>query len=126
MRAVDTNVLIRIIARDDALQVAAADEYIAGGAWVSTLVLTEAIWVLASRYRRSPADLIRILEVLLKHESLVLQDAEQVAAAVELFRSRPSLGFSGCLILQVARKGGYVPLGTFDRAFARCEGTQKL
>ncbi len=43
-----------------------------------------------------------------------------------LFRSRPSLGFSDCLMLQVAEKAGHLPLGTFDRSLGKIEGTQKL
>jgi len=29
-------------------------------------------------------------------------------------------------MLQLARKAGHLPLGTFDRALARIDGTQKL
>ena len=48
MRAVDTNVLARLIVRDDDEQAAAADEFVAAGAWVSHLVLAETLWVLTS------------------------------------------------------------------------------
>ena len=41
MRAVDTNVLVRLVVRDADEQVAAADEFVAAGAWVSHLVLAE-------------------------------------------------------------------------------------
>ena len=46
MLAIDTNVLLRRLARDDAAQALAADQAIAKGAWVSHLVLAEAIWAL--------------------------------------------------------------------------------
>jgi predicted nucleic acid-binding protein len=36
------------------------------------------------------------------------------------------LGFSDCLILQLARKAGHLPLGTFDRGLSKLEGAQKL
>ena len=39
MRAVDTNVLVRLITRDDAKQVAAAEAFVANGAWVPHLAL---------------------------------------------------------------------------------------
>jgi predicted nucleic acid-binding protein len=64
--------------------------------------------------------------MLLDHRELVLQDPETVAGALDLFRARPALGFSDCLILQLARKAGHLPLGTFDRKLAKVEGTQKL
>jgi predicted nucleic-acid-binding protein len=39
MRAVDTNVLVRLVTRDDRKQVSAAESFVSKGAWVSTLVL---------------------------------------------------------------------------------------
>jgi len=90
------------------------------------LALAETSWVLATVYDLSSNDLARAIEMLLGHRDLVLQDAETVAAALAIFRAKPSLGFSGCLMLQLARKAGHLPLGTFDRNLAKVEGTQKL
>ena len=84
MRAIDTNVLLRLLARDDARQTAAAEEFVAAGAWVSHLVLAEAVWVLAAVYDRQAAQLIAALEMLLAHQTLVLQDADTVAAALAI------------------------------------------
>ncbi len=126
MRAVDTNVLVRLITRDDARQAASADAFIEKGAWVSLLALTEALWVLAAVYERSAADLATAVEMLLNHQALTLQDSDVVALSLDLFRSRPALGFSDCLMLQLARKAGHLPLGTFDRRLAKIQGTQKL
>ncbi len=126
MRAVDTNVLVRLVTRDDARQVFSAEAFVAKGAWVPLLALTEAVWVLAAVYKRSPKGLAVAIEMLLHHEHLVLQDSDAVAAALDLFRLRPSLGFSDCLMLQAARKAGHLPLGTFDRGLGKIEGVQRL
>ena len=126
MRAVDTNVLVRLITRDDSRQVVAAESFIAKGAWVSVLALAETIWVLATVYELSPKDLAKAIEMLLNHRNLVLQDAESVAGALDLFRSKPALSFSDCLMLQLARKAGHLPLGTLDRNLAKVEGAHKL
>lgn len=126
MRAVDTNVVIRLIARDDPRQVAAAESFVRDGAWVSTLALAEAVWVLGTVYQLTTGAQARAIEMLLNHRELVVQDAETVAAALELFRSKPALGFSDCLMLQLARKAGHLPLGTFDRSLAKNAGAQKL
>ena len=126
MRAVDTNVLVRLITRDDPRQVASAEVFVKPGAWVSILALAEATWVLASVYERSAAELAAAIEVLLNYNELVFQDSDVVAAALELFRSRPSLSFSDCLMLHVARKAGHLPLGTFDRNLGRVAGAHKL
>jgi predicted nucleic acid-binding protein len=60
-----------------------------------------------------------------QHKDLTLQDPD-VVAALDVFRSRPSLGFLDCLMLQLARKAGRLPLGTFDRALGKIENTQLL
>ena len=126
MRAVDTNVLVRLITRDDARQVAVAEAFVAKGAWVPHLALAEASWVLTSVYDRNPAAIATAIEMLLSHEHLTLQDSDAVAVAVERYRQRPTIGFSDCLMLEVARKAGHGPLGTFDRNLARLDGAQRL
>jgi len=126
MRAIDTNVLVRLITRDDSRQAASADAFIEKGAWVSVLALAEATWVLSTVYDLSSTDLATAIEMLLNHRDLVLQDPEVVARSLELFRARPALGFSDCLMLQLARKAGHHPLGTFDRNPSKIEGTQRL
>jgi predicted nucleic-acid-binding protein len=126
MRAADTNVLVRIITRDDERQLAAAESFIQNGAWVSTLALAETVWVLAEYYQRTTTELLSIIKRLIEHESLILQDSDVVAAALERFRLQPALGFSDCLILELARKAGHLPLGTFDRRLAKLDGAQKL
>lgn len=126
MRALDTNVLVRLLTGDDPKQVARAEHFVAKGAWVSCLVLAEAIWVLDSVYARTPAALARSIQMLLEHDTLVLQDADAVEAALAHFVARPALGFSDCLVLEIARKAGHKPLGTFDKGLTKLPDTQKL
>jgi predicted nucleic-acid-binding protein len=126
MRAVDSNVLVRLITRDDVKQVAAADAFVEKGAWVSVLALAEAMWVLAAVYKRSAAEIARAVEMLLNHTDLTLQDSEVVAAALKIFRTRPAPDFSDCLLLELARKAGHLPIGTFDRQLSKLDGAQKL
>jgi len=126
VRAVDTNVLVRLFARDEPKQLAAAEAFVEKGAWVPHLALAEFSWVLSAVYERSPPDIAAALEMLLHHESLTLQENDVVASALERFRGRPALGFSDCLMLEVARKAGHLPLGTFDRNLAKLEGAEKL
>jgi predicted nucleic-acid-binding protein len=126
MRAVDTNVLVRLIARDDAKQATAAERFIQGGAWVSHLVLMEAIWVLSTVYDVIATDQAAAIEMLLNHQALTVQDADVVASALQQFQDRPALGFSDCLVLEVARKAGHLPLGTFDRNLGKLKGTERI
>ena len=126
MRAVDTNVLVRLMTRDDVRQVASADRFVEKGAWVSILALAETTWVLAAVYERRPADIATAVEMLLSHRELTVQDSDVVLAALAVFRARPRLGFSDCLLLEIARKAGHLPLGTFDRALGRLDGAERL
>ena len=109
MRAVDTNVLVRLLTQDDAGQLAAAREWVREGVWVSTLALAEAVWVLTVVYDRSASEIASAVETLLNHRDLTLQDSDVVAAALARFRERPTVGFSDCLLLELARKAGISP-----------------
>jgi len=126
MRAVDTNVVVRIITRDDERQAALADAFIARGAWVSQVVLAETAWVLNAVYRLDHSEVATAIEMLLQHQSLTLQDADVVAAALDHYKHRPSLGFSDCLVLEIAKKAGHLPLGTFDKSLSKFDGTERL
>ena len=126
MPAVDTNVLVRLITRDDARQVRAAEAFVAGGAWVSQLALVETTWVLASAYGLNAERVAKAVDMLLDHKQLVVQDRDVVAAALTLFRRRPTLGFSDCLLIEIARKAGHSPLGTFDAGLAKVDGAVRV
>ncbi len=126
MRAIDTNVLVRLLTRDDLPQTEKAERFVASGAWVSMVTLAETMWVLDAVYERLPAQIASSVEMLLDHAQLSLQDPEVVAAALEQFRRRPALSFSDCLILEAARKAGHLPLGTFDTALSRVEGAERV
>jgi predicted nucleic-acid-binding protein len=126
MRAVDTNVLVRLIARDDPRQTAAAERFVAHGAWVPLLALAETIRVLDSVYALPPSSLARAVELLLDHKQLVLQDHATVESALHLYRARPSLGFSDCLMLASAASAGHLPLGAFHRNLAKAPGAERI
>jgi predicted nucleic-acid-binding protein len=126
MRAIDTNVLVRLVTRDDAKQVAAAEAFVQMGAWVSHLALAEATWVLESVYELEASAIAHAVEMLLNHQNLALEEPEAVSNALQHFRRRPALGFADCLMLEVARKAGHLPLGTFDSALGRLPGAERL
>ncbi len=126
MRAVDSNLLVRLVARDDPKQVVAAEKFVSNGAWVSQLVLMEVTWVLESVYDLAPKEVGTAVDMLLNHTSLTVQDSDVVHAALDQFRAAPALGFSDCLVLEVARKAGHLPLGTFDRRLGKLGGTERL
>ena len=122
MHAVDTNVLVRLVVRDADEQVAAADEFVAAGAWVSHLVLAETLWVLASVYALISEQLAMAVRMLLQHDAIVLQEADVVEAALDAFHDHSKVTLADCLIVEIARKAGHEPVGTFDRALSALPG----
>jgi hypothetical protein len=87
---------------------------------VSHVVLAEALWVLRSVYegrreanrggRESPSSTTGSWRSRMRTSS---------GPRFAHFKKRASLGFSGCLIVEIARKAGHEPLGTFDRDLAK-------
>jgi predicted nucleic-acid-binding protein len=126
MLAVETNVLVRLLTRDDAAQVSAAESFISKGAWISHLVLAETLWVLDSVYELSRTQIATAVDMLMNHRELSLQDADVVAAALGHYRNRPAVDFSDCLVLEIARKAGHLPVATFDRNFAKLDDVRRL
>ena len=126
MRAVDTNVLVRLLVQDNEAQVAAAERFSGSGAWVSTVVLAETIWVLESVYELDAMAVATAVGMLLGHEKVSLEASDAVAEAVRVFREKPGLGFSDCLALHLAKRAGHTPLGTFDTKLGRLDGALKI
>jgi predicted nucleic-acid-binding protein len=124
MRAADTNVIVRLIAQDDEKQYAKAKRL--GELWVSHVVLQETVWVLSSVYGFDAGQIGLAVSMLLGHEHVVLEDAVVVQATLDQFRKSPKLGFSDCLVLEVARAKGHLPLVTFDRNLGKLDGAERL
>jgi predicted nucleic acid-binding protein len=90
------------------------------------LVLAEASWVLSAVFSRTALQIGEALAQLLEHESLVVQGPDVVALAFFPRAEEACSRVSDCLILEIARKAGNVPLGTFDRDLGRVNGATKL
>ena len=119
MRAVDTNVVVRLLARDDEKQTRRAEAFVAGGAWVSCVVLAETVRVLESVYEIPKAALCTAISMLLEHQQLVIQDTDVVRFALDVYEQNSGVDFTDCLIVAIARKNGNIPVGTFDRKVSK-------
>jgi len=124
VRAVDTNILVRLLEQDDPAQTASADFYQKKGGplWVSHLVLVETVWVLLSTFGRTKKEILGVLDALLSNVDIHLQEEAIVNAAIETYRISKA-DFSDCLVLETARANGHLPLATFDKNLSKLPDT---
>jgi predicted nucleic-acid-binding protein len=130
MIALDTNVLVRYLVRDDVQQADAARALLESltaerPGYVCREVTVELAWVLERAYGYSRTQIATVLEQLVVTESLIIEAADDVARAA--FRYRPdSVGFADLMILAAAERSGARPLYTFDQKAAQLEGVALL
>ena len=113
MKAVDTNLLARLLLQDDPVQLPLALTYIAQGVWVPATVVLELGWLLKSRYQFSRNGVAKALETLLDHPRISFADEEGMRIALALFRQG---GEFADLVHLVAARGSEA-FGTFDQNF---------
>lgn len=126
MRAIDTNVLVRLITNDPLEQAETAERFVEPGARVPLLVTVEAIWVLESVYRFSQSRVATILDLLLENDRLVFEAHEIIRKAVGEAEEKPSIQLADAIILESVRRAGHTPLGTFDRKLGSRKGAVRL
>ena len=82
MRAVDTNILVRALVRDDAAQSAAAEAVLANEpVFIPVTVMLELEWVLRSRYRFDPNKLSQAFTLLCALPNVTVGEAAAVRQA---------------------------------------------
>jgi predicted nucleic-acid-binding protein len=117
MIALDTNILVRLITRDDPAQADAVDALLStpdAAFFLPDLVLAELAWVLARGYAFTRAQVAEVMTALLDRLDVVFEDEERVQAAVRLYAG--GLDLADALILGRAHAGGCSALASFDEA----------
>lgn len=130
MIALDTNVLVRYLVRDDANQAEASRSLLESltadrPGYVCREVVVELVWVLERAYGHSRDRIAAVLEELVATEGIVVEAAGDVARAAFRYRAGGA-GFSDLMILAAAERSGAHPLYTFDRKAARLAGATLL
>ena len=82
--------------------------------------------MLGSAYELPTNKIVLAVDMLLRHDRLVLERPDIVTQALRSFERTPSVGFSDHLILAVASAAGHGPLGTFDQKLGKLKGAAKL
>ena len=122
MIGLDTNVLVRYIAQDEPVQSALATRLIEGftakaPGFVSTVTLVETVWVLARAYKVPKADLLQIIENVLRSRELMVEDAETHYLALNVFATA-AVDYADAVIAEAGRRAGCEATLTFDRRAA--------
>lgn len=131
MPALDTNVLVRYLIRDDSDQLAAAQHLMqrclseGQSLFIPVTVTLELEWVLRTRYQYLKDDVLQALSSLFSAAELTFESERALEVALQLYREG-SADFADCLHVALAAQAGEQPLWTFDRGASRVTGAQLI
>lgn len=123
--AIDTNVLVRLLVRDDEAQYAAAQRLVGQAAAADEPVLIvlaallETEWVLRSRYRLDKASIAATFARLLETDGVVFEHEPTAEEALYIWNQHPSADFADCLHNARAAQLGRTRFVTFDAGAAK-------
>lgn len=116
MIAVDTNVVVRFLTRDDEKQFQKALALFAeNDIFIPTTVILETEWVLRYSYNFSPETIFSAFSKIFGLANVTIDHPDAIANAIE--RSRQGIDFADALLLAQSRECS--SLATFDTAFIK-------
>jgi len=130
--AIDTNVLVRLLVRDDEAQYAAAQRLVelAAAAEEPVLIvlgaLLETEWVLRTRYKLDKGSIAGAFAALLESADVEFEHPPTVEEALYVWAQHPGTDFADCLLTARAAHLGRSRFLTFDAGAARLPGVELL
>jgi predicted nucleic-acid-binding protein len=130
MIGLDTNVILRYVSQDDALQTPVAARLFESfnfqkQGFITIVALVEAVWVLRSSYDASREHIRRTIETLLRTRGVVVERSDLVWLALGDY-SQGNADFGDCLIQYFGRAAGCDYTVTFDRDAVSSAGMKLL
>jgi predicted nucleic-acid-binding protein len=130
MTGLDTNVIVRYIMLDDALQSGVAirlfDSFTTESpGYLSLICLAELNWLLDHTYKLSRTQIQQAIDSILTTETLVVEDPQLVGRAFYAFRNG-NANFDDCLIAECSSSAGCDGIMTFDKRAAQSAGMTLL
>jgi predicted nucleic-acid-binding protein len=129
MIGLDTNVLVRYIAQDDAVQSPIATRIVEDRlteehpGFISLVTIAETVWVLDRSFGLSVAEIAAAVERLLQIDVLFVQNEQEVFTAMVALKTSTG-SFSDALIGALGRQAGCAATLTFDKKAARLQDFQ--
>ncbi len=123
MIGVDTNVLVRLLVRDDPTQLDAAVGFMvrrsaADPAFVSAVVIAELAWVLDKSYGYSSAAIHSAIQGLFESDNISVERSDLIETAVAVARDAAA-DISDAIICALAADAGAPKTVTFDKPAAK-------
>jgi len=116
VRAIDTNIVVRLLTADDTEQAEAARLVVGSGdIFLGVTVLLEAEWVLRAGYGFQPAQIVAAFRGMAGLPGMTVEDPVQLATALDWLES----GMDFADALHLARSSHCSAFVTFDQRFAR-------
>jgi predicted nucleic-acid-binding protein len=117
MRAIDTNIVVRLAARDDQAQLAIAQEIVSAQFLLIPSVVLEAVWTLNSVYGFSRNRIAEEIGKIVALETALVVSGEAMEWALERFVQ--GADFADMLHAILAWSHGATSFVTFDREVAK-------
>ena len=116
MRAIDTNIVVRLLTADDAEQAKTAKRIVGSGdIFVGVTVLLEAEWVLRAGYGFQPAQIVAALRGMAGLPGVTVEEPVQLSTAIDWLEG----GMDFADALHLARSSHCSAFVTFDQKFAK-------
>jgi predicted nucleic-acid-binding protein len=130
MIGLDTNVIVRYVMQDDALQSPKATRFVESltadrQGFLAAVTLVELVWVLDSCYGLSRDQIGQAVEGLIRAREFVVERAALVIQALRAYRAG-SADFSDCIIERCGAEAGCEQTMTFDRQASKGAGMSLL
>ncbi|RZT36495.1 PIN domain-containing protein [Cupriavidus agavae] len=126
MIGLDSNIVLRFLARDDPRQTVRATAIMKSlstslRGFIPVAVLLEVVWTMRRQYGSDRASIARIVDYLIGCEELVVESSDVVKSALYLYRQKRG-DFPDCLIMRACEAAGCSQTLTFDRRAAEGNG----
>jgi len=131
MIGIDTNVMVRYIVQDDPGQAKAATKLIEQSCradrpgFINHIVLCELVWVLRRNYKLDKANICRVIEQIMRTDTLLVEDIQLVWRALQTFKESKA-DFADCLLGQKNMQAGCQFTATLDDAASVTKGYKHL
>jgi len=114
----DTNVIVRYLAQDDAVQSLKATQLIEALTqeelgFITMVSIIELIWVMQGCYKATKEECVTILNGLLRTQTIIIENADIVIKALNIY-SKSNADFADCLIERCANHAKCSCIMTFD------------